>query len=97
MKIRHLQINELPKTLVRLNITYVLYENIVIIKIVFLRFSGEKIERGKRKIGEGPTRKARGRTNSGRSSKKIVEGIREIKRSCRKVALLCDVEIRERM
>ena len=60
-------------------------------------FSGEKIKRGKRKVGEGPTREARGRTNSGSSSKTIVKGIREIKRSCRKVALLCDVEIRERM
>ena len=77
--------------------TYVLYENIVIIKIVFLRFSGEKIKRGKRKIGKGPTREARSRTNAGSSSKTNVEGIREIKRSCRKVELLCDVEIIERM
>jgi hypothetical protein len=59
-----------------------------------LPFSGAKIKRGKRKVGEGPKREARGQTNSVSFSKTNVRGKRGVKRSCRKVALLYDVKIR---
>ena len=61
------------------------------------RFSGEKIRRGKGKVGESPTRDARGSTNLGSKRKTKIKGWRENSRSCRKVSLLYDVEIRVKM
>ena len=64
-------------------------------KYFLFRFSGEKIRRGKGKVGESPTRDARGSTNLGSKRKTKIKGWRENSRSCRKVSLPYDVEIRK--